>query len=140
MIGIAAGDELAIAYPAEDATLGFGILIFGGPAVFLLAQFLFLQATLGHLPHSRLLALAELTILAVATAPLTLIAGIAASSAVLVAVDVAFSPRNRIRSPTTRGRGARRGIKPQGGRSDYEFRAAPSGGLRRVASGLRQRR
>ena len=38
LIGIAVGDELAIAHPGADATLGFTILTFGGPALFLLAQ------------------------------------------------------------------------------------------------------
>ena len=88
VIAIAVGDELAIAHPGDDATLGFTILTFGGPALFLLTQGLFLVGTLGRLPRSRLLALAALLILALATSPLTLIAGIAASSAVLVAVAV----------------------------------------------------
>ena len=43
---------------------------------------------LGFVPPSRPLGVAALAILAVATAPLTLLAGIAASSAVLVAVAV----------------------------------------------------
>ena len=30
LIGIAVGDELAIAHPADDATAGFTILTFGG--------------------------------------------------------------------------------------------------------------
>jgi len=89
LIGIAVGDELAIAHPGDDATLGFTILTFGGPALFLLAQVFFLYEALGHVPRSRLLALAALAILAVATASLTLIAGIAASTAVLVAVAIA---------------------------------------------------
>ena len=89
LIGIAVGDELAIAHPGDDTTLGFTILTFGGPALFLLAQVIFLRETFGHVPRSRLLGLAALAILAVATAPLTLIAGIGASSAVLVAVAIA---------------------------------------------------
>jgi low temperature requirement protein LtrA len=99
LIGIAVADELAIAHPGDDATLGFTILAFGGPGLFLLAQLLFQHWVLGHAPRSRLLGLAALAILAVATAPLTLIVGIAASSAVLVAVaasdtvgDAAMSP------------------------------------------------
>jgi low temperature requirement protein LtrA len=88
LIGIAVGAELAIAHPGDDTTLGFTILTFGGPALFLLAQVLFLHHALGRAPRSRPLALAALAILAVATAPLTLIAGIAASSAVLVAVAI----------------------------------------------------
>ena len=41
LIAIAVGDELAIAHPGDDATLGFTILAFGGPALFLLAQVFF---------------------------------------------------------------------------------------------------
>jgi low temperature requirement protein LtrA len=89
LIGIAVGDELAIAHPGDDATLGFTVLTFGGPALFLIAQVLFLREALGHVPRSRPLGLAALAILAVATAPLTLIVGIAASTAVLVAVAIA---------------------------------------------------
>jgi low temperature requirement protein LtrA len=89
LIGIAVGDELAIAHPGDDATLGFTILAFGGPALFLLAQVFFLGWALGHVPRSRPLGLAALAILAVATAPLDMIAGIAASTAVLVATAIA---------------------------------------------------
>ena len=89
LIGIAVGDELAIAHPDDEPTLGFTILAFGGPALFLLAQTLFLRDVLGHVPRSRLLGLAALALLAFATASLTLIVGIAASTAVLVAVAVA---------------------------------------------------
>jgi low temperature requirement protein LtrA len=97
LIGIAVGDELAIAHPADDATLGFTILTFGGPALFLLAQVLFLGEALGHVPRSRPLGLAALAILALATAPLTMIAGIAAASAVLVAVASADTVAGRTR-------------------------------------------
>ena len=89
LIGIAVGDELAIAHPGDDTTLGFSLLTFGGPALFLLAQVIFLREAVGHVPRSRPLALAALAILAVATAPLTLIVGIAASTTVLVAVAIA---------------------------------------------------
>jgi low temperature requirement protein LtrA len=89
VIGIAVGDELAIAHPGYEPTLGFTILTFGGPALFLLAQGLFLRAALGRVPVSRPLGVAVLALLAVATAPLTLIAGIAAAAAVLVAVAIA---------------------------------------------------
>ncbi|WP_053226303.1 low temperature requirement protein A [Solirubrobacter soli] len=88
LIAIAVGDALAIAEPADDTTLGFTALTFGGPALFLIAQAVFIRATLGHVPRSRLLALAALAILAVATAPFSLLIGIAASSAVLVAVAI----------------------------------------------------
>jgi low temperature requirement protein LtrA len=89
LIAIAVADELAIAHPGDDPTVGFVILAFGGPALFLLAQVAFHHRALGYVPRSRLLGLAALAVLAVATAPLTLIAGIAASAAVLVAVAIA---------------------------------------------------
>ena len=89
LIAIAVGDELAIAHPGDDATLGFTLLTFGGPALFLIAQVFFLHEALGRAPRSRPLGIAALAILAVATAPLTLMAGIAAATAVLVAVAVA---------------------------------------------------
>jgi low temperature requirement protein LtrA len=93
LIAIAVGDELAIAHPADEATLGFTILAFGGPALFLLAQLLFLREALGSAPRSRIVALAALAILAVATAPLTLIAGITAATVVLVAVALTDTTR-----------------------------------------------
>jgi low temperature requirement protein LtrA len=93
LIAIAVGDELAIAHPGDDATLGFTILTFGGPALFLFSQLFFLGVALRHVPRSRPLGVATLAILAVATAPLTLMAGIAASTAVLVAVAIADTVR-----------------------------------------------
>jgi low temperature requirement protein LtrA len=100
LIAIAVGDELAIAHPHDDATLGFTILTFGGPALFLLAQVLFLYEALGRVPGSRSLGLAALAILAVATAPLTLMAGIAAACAVLVGVAVADTVATGDRAPS----------------------------------------
>jgi low temperature requirement protein LtrA len=89
LIGIAVGDELAVAHPGDDSTLGFTLLTFGGPALFLLAQVYFLRQALGHVARSRTLGLATLAILAVATAPLALIVGIAAATSVLRAVAIA---------------------------------------------------
>jgi low temperature requirement protein LtrA len=101
LIGIAVGDELAIAHPGDDATLGFTILAFGGPALFLLAQVFFLREAVGQVPRSRPLALAALAILAAATAPLTLMVGITASTAVLVAVAIADTVREGVQAPST---------------------------------------
>jgi low temperature requirement protein LtrA len=101
LIGIAVGDELAIAHPGDDATRGFTTLTFGGPALFLLAQIFFLREAVGHVPRSRPLGLAALAILAVATAPLTLIVGVTASTAVLVAVAIADTVREGVQAPTT---------------------------------------
>ena len=97
LIGIAVGDELAIAHPDDDATSGFTILTFGGPALFLLAQIIFRREAVGDVPRSRLLGLAALAILAVVTSPLTMIVGITASSAVLVAVAIADTVGERDR-------------------------------------------
>ncbi len=99
LVGIAVGDELAIAHPGDEATLGFTLLTFGGPALFLLAQVFFLRRALEHVPRSRPAGLAALAILAAATAPLTLIVGIAAASAVLVAVAVADTAVAPLRTP-----------------------------------------
>jgi low temperature requirement protein LtrA len=92
LIGIAVGDELAIAHPGDDATLGFTILTFGGPALFLLAQVFFLHEV-HDVPRSRPLGLAALAMLAVVTSPLAMIVGIAASSAVLLAVAISDTVR-----------------------------------------------
>ena len=102
LIGIAVADELAIAHPGDDATRGFTILAFGGPALFLVAQVFFLHEALGYVPRSRPLGLAALALLGVATAPLAMIAGIAAASGVLVAVaasDSWHSGSRPVRSP-----------------------------------------
>ena len=88
LIAIAVGDELAIAHPGDDPTLGFTVLTFGGPALFLISQAIFLREATGSIPASRSLGLLALAILAPATAPLSLLAGIAAASAVLVAVAI----------------------------------------------------
>jgi low temperature requirement protein LtrA len=89
LLAIAVGDELAIAHPDDDPTLGFTLLSFGGPALFLLAQTLFMARTIDHVSRSRVVALSVLVALAIATAPLSLVLGIAAATAVLVAVTVA---------------------------------------------------
>ncbi len=99
LIAIAVGDELAIAHPSDSPTLGFTILAFGGPALFLLAQLFVFRETLDRIPRSRPLALGALAILAVATAPLTQFAAIAASTAVLVAVAIADTAREDDRPP-----------------------------------------
>jgi low temperature requirement protein LtrA len=100
LIAIAVGDELAIARPGDDATLGFTLPKFGGPALFLLGQVFFSYKALGRVPLSRSLGLTALAILAVATTPLTLMAGIAAAGAVLVAVAVADTVSEDERVPT----------------------------------------
>ena len=75
----------------------------GRPALFLLAQIIFRREAAGDDPRSRLLGLTALAILAVVTSPLTMIAGIAASSAVLVAVAIADTMGEGDQAPSTLG-------------------------------------
>ncbi len=89
LIGTAVADQMAIDRPGGDATPAFTALAFGGPALFLLAQLVFVRGALGSVPRSRVLGLVAMGILAAATAPLTMIAGIAGATAALAGVAVA---------------------------------------------------
>jgi low temperature requirement protein LtrA len=100
LVAIAVADETAIAHPGDDATVGFTVLAFGGPALFLLAQLLFQDATLGRAPRSRALGLAALVILAVPAAQSTMIVGLAMSSAVLIAVAISDTVHDGARAPS----------------------------------------
>ncbi len=88
IVAIAVGDELAIADPGASPSFDVSLLIFGGPAIFLLAQSAFMKNATGHLPTTRILACAALLLLALATAPFSLLLAVTAASAVLVAVAV----------------------------------------------------
>jgi low temperature requirement protein LtrA len=88
IVAIAVGDELAIAHPHDPSTVNTAVLIFGGPAIFLLAQLGFMRGATGRAPRSRVFACIGLIVLAIATAPLSLLAAVIASSAVLVAVAI----------------------------------------------------
>jgi low temperature requirement protein LtrA len=116
LIGIAVADEPAIAHPGDEATLGFLVLAFGGPALFLLAQVAFLRRALGGIPRSRALGLAALAIFTLATAPLAMIAWIAASSAVLVAVAAADTVGQPVEPLGPRAMLSARRILPRGAR------------------------
>jgi low temperature requirement protein LtrA len=89
IIAIAVGDELAIVNPHDPNTLNAAVLIFGGPAIFLLSQLGYMRRATGSVPRSRLLACIALLVLALATAPLGLLAAVTAASATLLAVAVA---------------------------------------------------
>jgi low temperature requirement protein LtrA len=88
IIAIAVGDELAIAHPHDPTTLGIAVLVFGGPAIFLLAQLGFMRWAAGSVSRSRLIACIALLLLGLATAPLNLLAAVITSTAVLVAVAI----------------------------------------------------
>jgi low temperature requirement protein LtrA len=89
LVGIAVGDEIALAHPGDETTVAFTLVAFGSPALFLAAQVFFLHGTLGHYPRSRLSGVVALVVLGVATAWLPAIGQLAAASVVLVAVAVA---------------------------------------------------
>ena len=106
LIGIAVADEMATVHPGDDSTLGFTWLAFGGSALFLLAQLLFHRAALGQALPSRAFGIGALAILAVATAQLPMIVGIAASSAVLIVVAITDTVRGGVPAPEDRRPGA----------------------------------
>lgn len=58
-------------------------------------QIFFLRKALGGVTRSRVLGVAALAVLGAASAPFTMIVGIAASTAVLVAVSIADAARVR---------------------------------------------
>jgi low temperature requirement protein LtrA len=95
IVAIAVGDELAIADPSGSVTASTAALIFGGPAIFLLAQLAFMREAAGAAPRSRLIACAVLLALALATAPLSLLAAVISASAVLLAVAAADTRADR---------------------------------------------
>ena len=88
IVAIAVGDELAIAHPGDPTTLANAVLIFGGPAIFLLAQLVFMRSATGGLPRSRLIACFGLAVLSIATIPLSILAAVIAATAILVAVAI----------------------------------------------------
>jgi low temperature requirement protein LtrA len=99
LVAIAVADEMAIAHPSDDATLGFTVLALGGPAIFLLAQLLFQYAALGRAPRSRASGVAVLAILAVPAAHSTMIIGIALPTAVLLSIAIGDTVRDGARAP-----------------------------------------
>jgi low temperature requirement protein LtrA len=88
IIAIAVGDELAIAHPHDPNTASTAVLIFGGPAIFLLAQLGFMRRVTGRVPRARVLACIGLVVLGIATLPLNLLAAVIASSTILIAVAI----------------------------------------------------
>jgi low temperature requirement protein LtrA len=90
VIGIAVGDELAIADPVyEGTTTAISALIFGGPAVFLLAQLAFSHQATGVISQARICACIALVFLALLTASLPLLVAVIAASLVLLGVAIA---------------------------------------------------
>jgi low temperature requirement protein LtrA len=58
LIAIAVSDEFAIAHPGDEPTAGFQLLAFGGPALFLGGQLLFMWRVPGTALRGRVAAVA----------------------------------------------------------------------------------
>ena len=89
IVAIAVGDEQALVHPASAGTTVTTVLIFGGPALFLLAQLAFMRQASGEAHRARLAGCAALVLLAVATAPFSVLVNVIAASLVLLGVAIA---------------------------------------------------
>jgi low temperature requirement protein LtrA len=89
IIAIAVGDELAIAYPGGSPSTAAVALIFGGPAIFLLAQLVFMRHASGRAPVARVAGCLALAALALLTSPFDALIAVIVASLVLFAVAVA---------------------------------------------------
>ena len=89
VVAIAAGDERALIEPAANVPTATAALIFGGPAIFLLAQLAFIRQATGTISNARVIASLALGVLVPVTAHLSLLSAIVATSLVLLAVAVA---------------------------------------------------
>jgi low temperature requirement protein LtrA len=90
LIALAAGNALVIDHPTRDSALALALLLFGGPALFLLTQAWYLRLVFGTTPRSHLFAIAALAAVTAASLPApALVAGIGvvAVLAALVAVE-----------------------------------------------------
>jgi low temperature requirement protein LtrA len=106
IVAIATGDELAIADPGHGATATTAALIFGGPAIFLLAQLAFMRLASGRAPTARIGGCLALAALALLTAPFSLLVAVIAASAVLLAVAIADTAAAGAPEPQPDGRPA----------------------------------
>jgi len=95
IVAIAAGDEMAIVDPGHHTDASTTAIVFGGPAIFLLAQLGFMHGAGGAMRQSRLLGCLALAVLAILTASHSLLIAVLASSAVLLAVAIADTYADR---------------------------------------------
>lgn len=93
IVAIAVGDELAIADPGGSGNATVSALIFGGPAIFLVAQLVFMREATGRASESRAVACLALAALALLTAPFSVLIAVIAASAVLLAVAMVDTKR-----------------------------------------------
>ena len=93
VIVIAVGIEKTVAHPTGSTSAAVACVILGGPALFLAGNAIFKLALIGHVPHSRLLAILALALLAplaLVVSPLVLSA---AAAAVVGAMALLAGPR-----------------------------------------------
>jgi low temperature requirement protein LtrA len=94
LIAIAVADEFAIAHPHDEPSAGYLLLTFGGPALFLLGQLVFMWRVGAAGLRARALAVLALGVLAIATSGTSLL--VASISATVVLVAVAASDKRSV--------------------------------------------
>jgi len=100
IVAIAVGDELAIGLPDSTSEASVAALIFGGPAIFLLAQLTFIRHATGQAPRARGLACLALALLFAIHSQLYLLVAVACASLVLLAVAIADTrAEDELRNP-----------------------------------------
>lgn len=98
LIVLAAGNALVIDHPTRDSTLALALLLFAGPALFLLTQAWYLHLVFGTTPRSHLVAIVALAAVTAATLPAPALVTGAAVVAVLSALVAGEHLKGRARS------------------------------------------
>jgi low temperature requirement protein LtrA len=101
IIGVAAADELIVAYPGEPGTFASVALTLGGTALFVAGHAFFKWVLFGLLPWSRVVAIAALGVLVPVgfVIPALALGGGAALIVVVLAVWDTLAYQGRVRSP-----------------------------------------
>ena len=88
LIAVAVANEEVIAHPRESASPILGVLLYGGPILYLLAEGWYLWAVLRILPRLRLIGCAALVLLgfATSTAPLSVALPLVGASLAIMAI------------------------------------------------------
>jgi low temperature requirement protein LtrA len=86
IIAIAVGDALAIVDPSGTGNAATAMLVFGGPAIFLLAQLAFMQQATAAVSNPRIVACVVLIVSAPLVAPISRLASVVVVGAILLAV------------------------------------------------------
>jgi low temperature requirement protein LtrA len=89
VIAIAVGDALAIIDPSGTGNAAAAVLVFGGPAIFLAAQLIFVRQATGALSSPRIAACITLLVAAPLIAPISRLASVVVVAAILLAVAAA---------------------------------------------------